>query len=222
MNQTTSEYFDNKWNKIIHRMPNGGDYRFDLRYYGHQIIVDHIGDSKRVFDYACGLGVIDLDLVANSCVVAGCDTSSVAVDYAQQNVDGIFKKTDKLFGEGYDYIIGIQILEHMEKPVEWIKECLEKSKSVIVALPNNFRKVGEHVNLQWSNWDEFNELFKEFNVKRLDEGQYPNALCEAFKHPIFEFKSMAKKVKKTKKKKRVVNELKADFNKINGDGEFEV
>jgi hypothetical protein len=202
MNQTSKEYFDKKWEGVIKQLPSGGNYRFDLRKHGYQIIVDYIEKYKKVFDFACGLGIIDKMLVdQNQNKVSGCDFSQVAVKYCNDTIDGDFKETGDIFGE-HDYIIAIYFLEHIPNPVEWLKECFKHAPKVICALPNNFNRNGEHKDMQWGSWDEFNELFKDYKITRIDEGKYPDRFCAAFKHPIFVFEEKNGNKKTNKKGKR--------------------
>jgi 2-polyprenyl-3-methyl-5-hydroxy-6-metoxy-1,4-benzoquinol methylase len=188
--QNNSEYYDKKWLDVINKMPNGGNYSFDKRKHGYQIIVDYIGKSKSIFDYACGLGVIDLMLSKNRCKVAGCDFSGVAVNYCSRRMRGDFRVTGELFGGFYDYIIAIYFLEHIKNPVEFLQRCFKHTDKIICALPNNFNRTGEHIDMAWGNWDDFYELFSDFSVTRIDEGKYPSGLINAFKHPIFLFEEL--------------------------------
>ena len=182
-----SKYYDNKWTEIIKQMPKGGQYRFDLSKHSYNIISDHIGTGKKVFDYACGLGVLGQYLHTTD--LYGCDFSQVAVDYASQY--GNFKTTGEIFGDKYDYVIASYFLEHIKDPVKWVNDSLDKAKSVICSIPDNLRQQGEHSDMQWNSWDSFNELFKDFKVKQIDikddVSLYPNELPHAFKHPIMEF-----------------------------------
>ena len=185
--EQSPEYYDGKWQDVIKQMPRGGEYRFDQRKNGYNIIASHIGKNQRVFDYACGLGVIDKMLEDQGCFVAGCDYSKVAVDYVNKHVTGDFKTGDKIWGE-HDYIIACYFLEHITNPVEWLTECLKHAPSVICSIPNNFNKTGEHSDMQWECWDDFNELFKEFTVTRLDYDKWERGTNRAWQHPTFEFK----------------------------------
>jgi len=188
------KHFEDKWTAIIPKMPQGGEYRFDLRQYGHDIIKEQIESGSSVFDFACGLAVIDEQLqIEKGCTVAGCDFSEVAIDYSIKTTNGDFRKTDKIFGTKYDYVLAIQFLEHIKEPCKWLDECFEKTDTIICALPNNFRKTGEHVDMQWSSWEQFNNLFSAYNVERIDIGKYPDRLHQAFRHPIFKFTQKEKK-----------------------------
>jgi hypothetical protein len=190
--QTSPEYFDRKWNDIIPRMPVGGGYNFPKRQHGLNIIKDHIDPNSKVFDFACGLGVIDKQLKEEKgCIVSGCDFSQVAVDYCNQNTDGDFRKTDTIFGDVYDYIIAIYFLEHIKDPVGWLHNCFNHAPKVICAIPNDFNIRGEHIDMQWKNWDSFYELFNEFKVDRLDIDKYSGNVERCYKHPIILFQELA-------------------------------
>ena len=183
-----NEFYNDKWTKIINLLPNGGQYRFDIRQHCYNIIKDHIDEKSKIFDYACGLGLIDLQLeLQKNCKVYGCDFSDVAIDYINSKIKSKnhFKVTDELFGEKYDYILAIYFLEHIKDPVEWCKEALKAGKKIIAVIPANFNRNGEHVNMQWKDWDSFNELFKGFKMERLDVDKYSN-ISTGFQHPIFE------------------------------------
>ena len=186
--EQTPEYYDDRWTNTIKQMPIGGDYRFDQRKGGYKIIADYIGQNKRVFDYACGLGVM-LQMLKweNECDVAGCDFSEVAINYVHKNVNGDFRTGGGFWGT-WDYVIACQFIEHIKEPVKWINEALEHAPAVICSIPNNFSRHGDHIDMQWGNWDEFNELFKDFEVERIDEGLYTST-AKAWQHPTFVFRS---------------------------------
>lgn len=186
---TSAAYFDKKWIEIIGKMPQGGPYRFDLRRYGYDIVVNWISAGARVFDFACGLSVLSKRLVdEKQCSISGCDISGKAIEYSSKIIPGgDFRITDKIFGSDYKYVVASYILEHLEKPVEFIRDALTVSEQVICLLPNNFLKKGEHINLQWSSWESFAELFKDFIFARIDINRYPKDLKRDFCHPIVVF-----------------------------------
>lgn len=183
-----NKYYDEKWKAVIRQMPQGGDYRFDLRQEGYNIVKDAIPNGSKVFDYACGLGVIDIQLAKEKdCIMAGCDWSKVATDYITSQIKGDFRNTDKFFGTWYDAVIAIYFLEHITNPVSWLNEAMKVTNTVICALPNNFRKTGEHVEMAWGSWQEFNSLFKDFNIEHIHTNKYSQKLHQAFRHPIIKF-----------------------------------
>jgi hypothetical protein len=55
--------------------------------------------------------------------------------------------------------------------------------------------------MKWSNWKTFYNLFKEFKIKRIDEGKYPSNLIGAYRNPIFIFEK--KKNKKSKSEEAI-------------------
>jgi len=228
----TKEHYNEFWGDIIRQLPKGGSYRFDMRAEGYQKIMDLIPEGSKVFDYACGLAMVSIKLAKEKkCVVAGCDFSDVAVKFAKEKSGGDFRTTDKVFGGPYDYIILSHYLEHVKDPAEMLRVMFKKAKNIIVSLPNNFRRVGEHVNMQWGDWDEFKFLFKEFSYERVDNG-YSTKTHHAWHRPIFlfkgdhmhpifreekpkkEVKKTVKKVKKTAKKTPKKVEVKANNDKI--------
>ena len=219
----TDDYYNKFWEGIIKLLPKGGSYRFDYRQAGFDIIKDVIPNGSKVFDYACGLGHIGIQLAKEkACKVSGCDWSSVAVDYVNKQVGSdTYKVTDKIEGK-YDYIIASQYLEHLKDPKSFVKECLAKTKHLIVAIPNNFRRTGEHIDMAWTSWAEFNDMFQEWELERIDKY---TSTPQAWQHPIFiikekntmhpsyrdenkkvEVKKEKKKVAKKKRKKVVTTE----------------
>jgi hypothetical protein len=188
MDFTSVEYFNKKWLKVIQGMPSGGDYAFQYRKYGYEIIANFIKQGSKVFDFAAGLGVFSqLIKEKRDCIVAGNDFSNVAMDYAKEITGGDFRTTGEIFGGPYDYVVANYFLEHIADPCKWLDDCFNFAPYVICSIPNNFRKVGEHVDMQWSNWEEFAKVFKKYKWYRIDEGQYYTQLHHAYKHPILVF-----------------------------------
>jgi 2-polyprenyl-3-methyl-5-hydroxy-6-metoxy-1,4-benzoquinol methylase len=185
--EQSPEYYDDKWAKVAKAMPKGGDYRFDQRRNGYKIICDYIGENKRVFDFACGLGVIGGMLGEQGCQVNGCDYSQFAVNYAVKHYGGDFRCSDKIWGDSYDYIIACYFLEHIKDPVGWLREMLKHGKKVICSIPNDFRRHGEHSDMAWKDWETFYELFSPFDVVRIDEDKWESSTQRAWRHPTFVF-----------------------------------
>jgi len=196
--QLSAEHYNRKWREIIKQMPQGGDYCFYMRQYGYDIIKDAIEPESLIFDFACGLGIIDIQLHnEKDCFICGCDISKVAVDYLKCNLygghteppiikvaDRIFKNPDKPRKE-YDYILAIYFLEHVPDPVDWLDHAFKFGKKVIFSIPNNFKQAGEHELMAWHDWPSFYGLFRDFKLTRIDEGKYHKWLPEAYHHPTF-------------------------------------
>ena len=183
------KYFDGKWTSVIKEMPSGGNYYFHLRQYGMNIVKGLIADKSSVFDYACGLGVIDKQLRdEKKCKVSGCDFSQVAIDYVVKQTGGNFRKTSNFFCGPYDYILAVYFLEHIIEPQRWVSKALKYADRVICVLPNDFDHHGEHIDMQWSSWEDFAIKFSDFFWTRIDnKTSYPVNIPMAFRHPIIMF-----------------------------------
>lgn len=201
-----AKQYDEFWSNIIKNLPRGGSYRFDERKEGYDKMIDLVPEGSKVFDYACGLSMVSIRLAKEkNCKVSGCDFSKVAVDFVKEQSGGDFRVTDELFGDNYDFIILGHFLEHIKTPVEFMKEVVKKCKKVIVSLPNNFRHIGEHANMQWSSWEDWNRMFKDFTYERVDKG-YSKKTHHAWHHPIFLFEGenkMHPNYREEKPKKKV-------------------
>jgi len=187
----SEKYWNGKWSEVISKLPNGGKYFFNHRQHGYNIIKSAVARNSSVFDYACGLAIIDAQLrKEKACRVNGCDLSSIAVEYAKKETGGDFRKGSEIFGGPYDYILAIYFLEHITNPASWCAKALKHGKRIIAALPNNFKRAGEHTKMAWTSWKSFYEIFSEFKIERIDEGKYPTTgLHDAFKHPILEIRN---------------------------------
>ncbi|GAH26521.1 unnamed protein product [marine sediment metagenome] len=186
---TNVEFWNTTWARRVKQLPIGGEYRYDLRQYQYDVVMNNIPERSKVFDYACGLGIIVYQLkTCKQCTVSGCDLSEVAISYIKREMpDADFRVTTEIFGNVYDIVLALHIIEHFEKPVEWMKNAFKFTHTIIVVIPSNFSKAGEHRNMQWSNLTEFEELFVGFNIKRVDIDKYPPKLHPAFKPPVFVF-----------------------------------
>jgi 2-polyprenyl-3-methyl-5-hydroxy-6-metoxy-1,4-benzoquinol methylase len=205
-NMPNSDFYDIKWRDLIKKLPDGGQYRYDLRSFGYKQINLNIKPYSKVFDYGCGLGIHSAMLKEAGCTVAGCDISQVAVDYCNKSMGvSSFYKGEDIRGK-HDVIIADYFLEHIPDPVKWLKDALKCAPKVICSIPNDFRKVGEHKDMAWGSWDDFNTLFSTFKWKRIDN--YPADLCKAFKHPIIVFESKKGVTKPTKEVKKPSKSIK--------------
>jgi hypothetical protein len=183
-----AKYYDLKWDKVWANLPTGGDYRYDLRQHGYKIQMEYMGHGKKILDYACGISYFgEMYQEDYSGKIDGCDWSDKALEYSSKLVrGGKWENTDVISGT-YDFIIANYFIEHIVDPVGMINKFLDHADEAICSIPNNFRKTGEHIDMQWTNWEQFNKLFDCFEVNRIDEGLYPDGLIGAFKHPIFVF-----------------------------------
>lgn len=188
--QTTVAHYDAKWRDVISKMPQGGDYCFYMRQYGYDIIKEFVPRESKIFDFACGLGVLPGQLAREKhCLCYGVDMSPVAVEYARErNLVNASEGTGFFRARGvseYDIVIATYFIEHIRNPVAWMREALSYGGAVIVSIPNNFSRAGEHVNMAWDSLESFYALFAEFQLNRLDVGRYHPYLPAAYHHPTF-------------------------------------
>ena len=136
MEQTTQEHFNKKWQGVIANLPQGGDYRFDLRSHGQNILKAEVEEGSEVFDYACGLARISTELEREKkCKIAGNDFSSVAIEFLKDTSNGDFRETGDIFGGPYDVIIASHFLEHIKEPVKWVENMFQHTSKILIILP---------------------------------------------------------------------------------------
>ncbi len=169
----TREEWDNFWKNPIY------GYSFKERQYSYEIVKSLIPEGSSIFDYACGFAKISLQLEKEKeCKIAGCDISQVAIK--KVNHPNFYVGT-KIKGK-YDYLIISHFLEHIKNPDAFVEECKKHAKEIIILVPNNFRKKGEHKLMAWSSFDEFEQIIK--GAKRV-EAEYPADLESDFRCPIY-------------------------------------
>jgi len=172
------------WKRTVET--SGKAYDLKLRQHSYDIVKKLIPPKSMVFDYACGLGEISKQLFFEKhCDVYGCDANEFAINHVNSQIPGnrfYVGDSIKKGNKRYDFVILSHILEHVKKPVEFIKYIKNYTENIIVVLPNNFIKEKEHKHMAWSNLSEFENLFPD--AKKIDN-EYPHELPNAFKNPVF-------------------------------------
>ncbi len=163
-------WWDNYWKK---------PYNLRKRQPSYDNVKRLIPPKSSVFDFACGLATISLQLKREKgCKIGGCDLSSEVIK--QIDLPG-FYVGDSIKGH-YDYLIVSHFLEHITNPAEFIEYCKQHTKNVIIVIPSNFRRTKEHQVMQWRSLAEFEALIPD--AERI-ETDYPPGLQDAFKCPIY-------------------------------------
>lgn len=173
-------YYNQFWKDVKSGNPK---YHLTFREYQWDNVVSLIESNESVFDYACALGFIAKKLKEKGCKVSGCDISDFAIEHCKETISDSFYVGSEITGN-YDTIVLSHILEHFKKPVNFIEQCFEHCNKIIVVLPNNYRKTGEHKDMAWGNEKELLRMFGKFNIKRA-EYSYPKNILDAFKAPIY-------------------------------------
>src|SRR5689334_19215196 len=135
--------------------PGDDDYR-DGYYYGdleifalsgvHEQIAEYAGTflkkGDRILDLACGSGALCLRLSDSGFDMTGCDGLSEGfrlhgrVPFVRADLNGAFADA---FSERFDAISALEILEHIENPRNFIRQCrklLKPGGKLFLTTPN--------------------------------------------------------------------------------------
>ena len=118
----------------------------------------------KVLEFGCGLGQ-NIFLHRNNCL--GIDVSEFALGKCKEKGIKVSKDIKKIEDESFDGVLCCHVLEHLENPIEYIKEfyrVLKKDGILVVVLPysknrviKNFKSdVAKHF-FNW-NFSSINEL----------------------------------------------------------------
>ena len=108
----------------------------------HSMAIDAVRDNSRVLDIGCNKGYIDKELKRKGCYIVGIDCLSInnkAIfnDFLQLNLNKVSKLPTM---DKFDYILMLDIIEHLDNPELFLDKIREKSKlkqpTVIITTPN--------------------------------------------------------------------------------------
>jgi len=113
-------------------------------YESHMLVYGRIERGSEVLDIGCAAGYFAKKLKEKQCRVWGIDSdkqsAQIAQKYCQKVIVADLEQIKKLpFRKKFDYILLLDILEHLENPpsvLNLIKPCLESTGKVIVSVPN--------------------------------------------------------------------------------------
>ena len=140
------------------------------------------GRSYDLLDVGCGYGYLTYALNSLGHGAVGIDVSAKVIRFAKAHFGSHFFKADlksykskEGYNKKYDIIIATELIEHLEKPREFIEECLrllKKDGRIIISTPNMdyYRKRvwGTElppVHTLWLSRKSFEHLAQEMNVK---------------------------------------------------------
>ena len=140
------------WNKKYDRLKMRGNLVVQRRVWNEvNIALKDIGNAKTVLDIGCGMGTFVCELSQDKFKAKGIDHSETSVKFANRAYGNKFKCIDitksSLKENSVDAITCMQVLEHIEEPIDVI-EKLKKAckKALIITVPNkNAIKSPEHI-----------------------------------------------------------------------------
>lgn len=107
------------------------DYLDDIR--GELTWIEYV-KPKTVIDYGCGLGWFCMNMMQRGIICRGVDVSPHALEHCTKA--GIPVSEYWPHGSSWDLIRSHHVIEHLENPVEWIKEARARGKYLIISTPD--------------------------------------------------------------------------------------
>jgi O-antigen biosynthesis protein len=134
---------------------------FDPNPYGsHMKVINLVGKNKRVLEIGCATGQVTSRLAENGCDVVGIELSEesarVAQKYCKKVIVADVSDINNLeFFKYFDFILFMDVLEHLEYPLGVLKKlkiCLKDDGLVVVSVPNIANWMIRW-NLLWGNFE---------------------------------------------------------------------
>lgn len=139
-------------------------------YETHKIVFDLIPPNKIILDVGCATGYFADQLREKKCVTYGVEVDENAAFHARKFCKKVYIEDVTMFSLSkthhrfYDYILLLDVLEHLKNPLivlEKLKIYLKKKGKIIVSVPN-FAHISVRINLLLGrfNYSEFGILDK--------------------------------------------------------------
>jgi 2-polyprenyl-3-methyl-5-hydroxy-6-metoxy-1,4-benzoquinol methylase len=104
-----------------------------------------LSDPKEsVLDTGCGCGNLEKILFKKGFKnVVGIDISKASLEFAKKNYPFKFLRMDickglKFSNKSFDWVVSLEVLEHITNPVFVIEEMMRVGKKVVISCPNGF------------------------------------------------------------------------------------
>ncbi len=135
----------------------------ESRHSSYEYFKGWIGTRKRVLDVGCGEGFFSSEVVQADNSVVGIDViptsknAGVMLDYIQANLDEGFSSAlmERLQSHRFDRILLQDILEHVRKPENILRECtrlLDDAGQVLISVPN-VANITVRLSLLWGRFE---------------------------------------------------------------------
>ena len=127
----------------------------------NRIVIEHIKQGSKVIELGCHTGELTKVLESKHCEVLGIDYDSKALEIASQRSNGTFlnisldKGIPNQVNLDVDFILAIDILEHLQSPEVLLKQLSAgiNSKCKLIAVGPNIAFWRTRFALFWGNWD---------------------------------------------------------------------
>jgi len=144
----------------------------------HKFFVDNVNENDVVLDVGCGNGALSYDVVKKAKKVVGIDLNEKNISfakrrYSRENIEYICGDVlNDLPDEKFDVVIMSNVLEHIERRVEILKNLKEKAPTLLLRVPM--------INRDWIIL-----YMKELGVdSRSDKGHYVEYTLESFEEEL--------------------------------------
>lgn len=137
-------------------------YKFaESPYSSHVRTVTMVGYNKTVLEIGCGEGHVTKRLAKNGCKVTGIDIDKRAIELASAYCNSIFMVDIEELPEGllskkeFDVIIFGDVLEHLRKPLDClknVKQYLKDGGFMVCSLPN-VAHISVRIMLLFGKWN---------------------------------------------------------------------
>jgi len=134
---TKENYFD---------VDNLDDFEFVFSPHSpHSKVLNLVKDNSTVLDVGCSKGYVGIELKKKNCKLFGIDRNPNACAIARKNYEEVIEADLEEFdlsllsGKTFDYIIYLDILEHLSRPdlvLSKLKQILSPRGRIIICLPN--------------------------------------------------------------------------------------
>ena len=107
----------------------------------HDFFINNVKRGSRVLDIGCGNGAVAFDVAkkANKIVAIDLDKKNLEIaerKYRAKNIDYVCADaTEYDFKENFDYIILSNVLEHIEKRIEFLKKIKKLAPVILIRVP---------------------------------------------------------------------------------------
>ena len=111
----------------------------------HELAINNIKNGKKVLEFGCSSGIITKILLKKRCTVLGIDKNppkeNILKDFLKIDLDSDLTNLKKIKIDNYDYIILLDLINHLKYPEEFmenLKDCFTSLNfpTLIITTPN--------------------------------------------------------------------------------------